>query len=73
MSKSLNPRGRVDIVAERAFDVLLARHGNPALQLARVAFGKQISEVFEENLGPGSKAHQAAQKLLSGIEGARCK
>ena len=59
-----NSKGRVDIVAARAFDTLLKRHGNPQLRLACKLLSGEIEQCFTENLGPGTRAHQVGQRLL---------
>jgi hypothetical protein len=62
--KETNSAGRVDLVAARAFDVLLARHGNPGLRVVCRAFGDEIEQCFFENLGPGTKVHRIGARLL---------
>ncbi len=56
--------GRVDLVAARTFEVLLARHGNPMLRAACRAYADEITECFTENLGPGTRAHRVGARLL---------
>ncbi len=74
MSKNpeeVNPVGRVDIVAGRVLDRLLAKHGNPMLRAGCRAFAEEITECLTENLGPGTKAHKVGSKLLRAVEGPR--
>jgi len=67
VSVKVSPKGRVDIVTHRAFETLLARHGNPTLRLACRLLSNEIAQCFEENLGPGTKAHVIGQRLLRAV------
>ncbi len=55
--------GRVDHLAQGIFERLLAKYGNPALKVTCHLVKKEIGECLEENLGPGTKAHQVGEKV----------
>lgn len=69
MSQNPNMTGRVDHLAARVFKTLLQRHGNPQTRILCKVFEDEITECFEENLGPGTKAHRVGSRLIRAVEG----
>jgi hypothetical protein len=69
--KTPNPHGRVDVAANRVFDTLLVRHGNPTLRFACAVFADDIAKCFEQHLGPGTGAHKIGQQMIRLVEGRR--
>jgi hypothetical protein len=62
--------GRVDHLAKGAFKKLL-RHANPTLQFACKLIEPEIDQMFEDELGPGTKAHRVGRRFIRAIEGDR--
>lgn len=69
MSQNPQNAGRVDHLAARVFGTLLKRHGNPQARILCKVFEDEIAECFEENLGPGTKAHRVGSRLIRAMEG----
>ena len=60
--------GRVDHLAKGIFDKLLTLHGNPELRFTCKMLSDEITECFEENLGPGTKAHEIGKRIMRALE-----
>lgn len=56
--------GRLDLLAEGLFDRLMDQHGNPALRVCLRTIAPDISRVFRETMGPGTRAGRAAKRLV---------
>jgi len=67
MSEPVQP-GRVDHFAKEAFKRLL-RHANPQIRFACKLIDEEIDQVFEDELGPGTKAHELGRRFMRAVEG----
>jgi hypothetical protein len=67
MAQPVQP-GRVDRLANGVFKKLVDRYANPHIRLACRLFEKEIGECFEEELGPGTKAHEVGNRIAHAIE-----
>ena len=56
--------GRVDQLAHASFERLLGQYAPPPVKLACVLLHDEIRGCFEEELGPGTAAHDIGQKLI---------
>ena len=59
--------GRVDHLAKGIFDRLLQKHGNPELRFTCKMLQDEITECFEEHLGPGTKAHEIGTRIMRAL------
>jgi hypothetical protein len=64
-------QGRVDHLAKGVFKRLLKEVANPEVRFACKMIEEEIDEAFEENLGPGTKAHEVGRRIIRAIEGDR--
>lgn len=61
--------GRVDHFAHGLFNKLLQAHANPEIRFACRMFEGEIQQCFEENLGPGTTAHDVGQRIIRAMDG----
>jgi len=60
--------GRVDHLAKQVFKKLLTR-ANPEIRFACKMLEEEIDEVFEDELGPGTQAHEVGKRIIRAMEG----
>lgn len=70
MSQPVQP-GRLDELAKHLFKRAVKQYGNPHLKFAVAVLDEEIDECFQENLGPGTKAHEVGRRVIRAIEGQR--
>jgi hypothetical protein len=70
MPDSIQP-GRVDQLAKGIFDRLLKKYANPELKFTCRMLEDEITECFEEHLGPGTTAHKIGTRIMRALEGPR--
>jgi hypothetical protein len=71
MSQQKSVQGRVDHFAKGVFKHLLKTVANPETRFACKVFEEEIDQVLEENLGPGTQAHEIGRRVIRAIEGDR--
>jgi hypothetical protein len=67
-------QGRVDHLAHAAFKKLLKTANpqlRPVLEFGSKLLNPEIAEVFREEFGPGTKAHEIGLRIIRAIEGDR--
>lgn len=63
--------GRVDHLAKGLLKGLVKKYGNPQLGFAVAFLEDEIDECLQENLGPGTKAHETGRRIIRALEGDR--
>ena len=71
MSKSVQKQGRLDHLAKGVLNKLLKEVGNPEMRFTCKVLEEEIDEALEENLGPGTQAHEVGRRILRAIGGDR--
>ena len=66
----VNP-GRVDHLVKGLFSKLVKQYANPEIRFACRMLDEEIEECFEENLGPGTKAHEVGRRVMRALEGGK--
>ena len=71
MSKTVQKQGRLDHLAKGVLNKLLKEVGNPEMRFTCKLLEEEIDETLEENLGPGTQAHEVGRRILRAIGGDR--
>ena len=70
MSQSAKSQtGRVDHFAKGVLKHLLKAVANPQTRFACKVFEKEIDEALQDNLGPGTQAHEIGRRIIRAMEG----
>jgi len=64
-------QGRVDHPGLGLFKGLVKKYANPELKFTVAMLEDEIAECFEENLGPGTKAHEVGRRVMRALEGGK--
>lgn len=70
MSQPVQP-GRVDHLGLGLFKGLVKKYANPELKFTVAMLEDEIQECFEDNLGPGTKAHEVGRRIMRALEGGK--
>ncbi len=70
MSQPFEP-GRVDHLLKHVFGKLVKQYANPEIRFACSMLSEEIEECFQENLGPGTKAHEVGRRIMRAVEGGK--
>jgi len=70
MSQPVDP-GRVDQLGLGLFKGLVKKYANPELKFTVAMLEEEIRDCFEENLGPGTKAHEVGRRIIRAVEGGK--
>jgi len=70
MSQPVQP-GRVDDLAKNVLGELVKRYANPQIKFACLMLSEEIEQCLQENLGPGTKAHEVGRRVMRAIEGGK--
>jgi hypothetical protein len=63
--------GRVDHLAKGLLKGLTKKYGNPQVKFALAMFEEEVDEILNEELGPGTKAHEVGKRIMRALEGGK--
>lgn len=63
--------GRVDHLGLGLFKGLVKKYANPEFKFAVAMLEDEIEECLQENLGPGTKAHEVGRRIMRALEGGK--